>query len=184
MAEGGLSLELYKLLAAYDEVSSTRYLVPRLRIPKSTDWILRVLPQLSDERFRTYTRMGRRSFGVICSMIEDHPVFLNQSSSKQTPVYNQLLVAIWKLANDGSSSSVRPIASIHGVSEGHVVNCVSRVVTALFDIRTHHVKWPSERQRVMESLHNEQKSGLRGVVGSVDGSDIVLHDKPCMSIPV
>ena len=177
--KNGLSSHYLLLRGIYEEIRTTRYLVPRTRVPKSTEWVLRVLPQLSDDRFRSYTRMHRRSFGILCSMIEDHSVFQNHSSCAQVPVDQQLLVALAKLANDGSSSSVRPVASVHGVSEGHVVNCISRVVTALYDQKDRHVYWPVAERRARESQLVQQRSGLVGVVGSVDGTDIVLKDKPC-----
>ena len=171
--------ELIRCLATYESVKEHRYSIDRFMVPKSLEWVHQVLPELSEERFRVYTRMNRSSFAYVLSLIEDHAVFHNNSNSSQPSVASQLYLALSRLGNDGSASSFRPLASHWGSSEGHVFNCLTRVITALYDNQNYTIRWPNAERRKNISMINQAKAGFVGAVGSVDGTDIVLWEKPC-----
>lgn len=65
-----------------------------------------------------------------------------------------------------------------GLSEGHINNCIRRVIYAPFQLRDKYVYWPSREARRLESLQNQERAGFLGAVGKVDRTDIVLHYKP------
>ncbi len=120
-----------RLLAIHGGLLEERYIEPRVMVPKS-DWATTILPQYSDSRWRSFSRMSPESFKHIASLIEGNNVFHNNSTSQQASIKTQLKIALWRLANDGSSSGYRPSASQWGVSEGHIFDCTKRVVAALF----------------------------------------------------
>ena len=122
--------------------------------------------------------MDPESFKFILSLIENHPIFFNRSTCPQASVKSQLKVALYKLAHDGSASGFVPSSAQWGVSEGHINNCVRRVIYALFELRDKYICWPSREARRLESLQNQERAGFIGAVGKVDGTDIVFHYKP------
>lgn len=167
------------LLSMIEEVEATRYLEPRDEVPKSSDWYLLIFPLLQNTRFRIFTRMDRMSFELVLRKVQQDPVFQNQSNTPQAPVREQLALALYKLGHSGSASGFRLTASAFGVSEGHVYKCTKRVIVALARIYKTYIRWPNERERMQESIFNDEKAGLIGAIGSVDGTDIVLAEKPC-----
>ena len=62
--------------------------------------------------------------------------------------------------------------------EGHFFNCTYRVVTALYRLRNRVICWPDEIARRRESMINHNRGGFIGAVGKLDGTDIVLENKP------
>lgn len=174
----GLTDSTMDLLCTYEGLKEQRYMNSRrVRVPKSlsaTD----VLAQLDDTQFRSYTRVTRRSFDKIVDLIRHDDVFANKSSCSQTPVELQLHYALYRLGRAGSAGGVKKSATTWGVSAGHIVDCTSRVVQALFNIRDDFVKWSDRQGRQRESLANDAREGFAGAVGKLDGTDVVLEFKP------
>ncbi len=159
--------------------SQQRYMISRISVPKS-NWASEILPKYSEPRWRVMTRMDPQSFKAILHLIQDNPIFQNRSSSPQAPVEIQLKVALFKLGHDGSASGFVPGSNQLGVSEGHISNCMHRVIHALFQLRNKYlyITWPTSSERRLESPENQMRKGLTGAIGKVDGSDIVLLYKP------
>ena len=156
------------------DINDRRYVEPRRAVPKSRDWFKTILPTLSDERFKVFTRMSRQSFAFVLEQIADHQVFKNQSNNQQVAVEDQLLIAL----SDGNRAGFIPLASTFGCSEGHVFDCVTRVVEALADSKDQFIRWPTAADRRKEAEKNRVRAGFLDVVGKVDGTDIVLEHKP------
>ena len=167
-----------QLTAVVSALQRTRYIEPRVGIPKAIDWSTRVLPFLADDRFRSVVRVDRDTFRTILHEIRDHPVFQNNSNQPQRPIEEQLVITLARLGGNGTRSGHMTMASLFGVSEGHIENCNQRVVEAIYSLRHKYIKWPSPAERIRESQENETRQGFRGVVGKVDGSDIVLSQAP------
>lgn len=89
--------------------------------------------------------MDPKSFKFILSLIKDHPIFYNRSTCLQASVESQLKVNLYKLAHDGSASGFVPSSAQWGVSEGHINNCIRRVIYALFQLRDKYVDKTSQR---------------------------------------
>lgn len=66
-----------------------RYLLPRNAILKS-NWATNVLPFLSDTRFQIALRMDRHNFQYIFRLIQNDPIFINQSNCDQAPIEQEL----------------------------------------------------------------------------------------------
>ncbi|KAG2062625.1 hypothetical protein BDR04DRAFT_1040075, partial [Suillus decipiens] len=60
-------------------------------------------------------------FQVILNLIEDHPVFYNNSNNAQVPVQIQLAVTLYRMGQYGNGASIEDIAHFAGISEGAVV---------------------------------------------------------------
>lgn len=56
-----------------------RYTNPRHKVPKS-NWALHIFPQYDDNGWRVSTRIDPECFKFIFSLIENHPIFSNQST--------------------------------------------------------------------------------------------------------
>ena len=166
-----------RLLALLEAFAEEQYIEPRNFVPKS-NWAINILPQYSEDRWRSFSRMSPRSFKHILCLISGNSVFYNNSTCQQAPIEAQFKIALWRLSQNGSASGYRPSASQWGVSEGHISNCIKRVVAALFQLREEHIKWPSPSERRQESIKNDEREGFLGAVGKADGTDIVLQYKP------
>ncbi|KAG2047673.1 hypothetical protein BDR06DRAFT_831462, partial [Suillus hirtellus] len=59
-------------------------------------------------------------FQVILGLIEDHPIFYNNSNSTQAPVQIQLAVMLYRMGRYGNGASIEDIAHFAGISEGAV----------------------------------------------------------------
>ena len=122
--------------------------------------------------------MDRHSFQHICRLIQDDLVFINRSNCNQAPVEQQLQCALYKLGHDGNASSFMQSASYWGVSEGHMHKTTSRVVEALCNLKDKVIEWPTKDEKRRESMENDTREGFLGCMGKVDGTDIVLKNKP------
>lgn len=79
--------------------------------------------------------MDRQSLQHISRLIQNDPVFLNQSNCEQAPIDQQFQCALYKRGHDGNASSFIQSASYWGVSEGHMHKTTSRVVEALCNLK-------------------------------------------------
>ena len=120
-------------LQLHERFMQQRYMYPRLPVPKS-NWANHILPQYSEDRWRTVTRMDPQSFKYILALLKDNPIFYNKSTSPQASIDQQLKLALYKLTNDGSASGFRHSSNYWGASKGHINNSTQRVVYTLFQL--------------------------------------------------
>jgi hypothetical protein len=158
-------------------LASTRFLSPRFPIPKNRGMI-DMLWRYGEAEFRQETRMTRQSFKILVRQIDQHQIFHNQSPHVQVDVWQQLYVALKRLGCEGNGISVGAISRLGGVSAGTVVNYTHRVITAIYDILKDLINWPNADERLVISARFYTKYGLRGAVGAVDGTHVVLSQKP------
>lgn len=93
---------------------------------------------------------GLSQLPIYFQLIQNDPVFFNQSNCKQALVNQQLQCALYKLGHDGSASSYIQSASYWGVSEGHVYKTTFRVVEALCNLKDKVIKWLTENEKRIE----------------------------------
>ena len=79
--------------------------------------------------------MDRHSFNHVLQIIQDDPVFYNDSHNSQDSIASQLHYALYKLGNDGSAVGYIEAASKWGISEGHIYNTTSCVIEALCNLK-------------------------------------------------
>lgn len=72
------------------------------------------------------------SFKFILSLIEDHLIFYNQSTSLQVWIKLQLVVIFYKLMYDRSTSRFLSWGIQLGVSENYINNYIWEVIYILF----------------------------------------------------
>ncbi|KAE8228482.1 hypothetical protein CF326_g6581 [Tilletia indica] len=165
-------------LAFLNECYQGRFLRRRSPVPKSRAWVDTILPDLDDVRFRAWVRMDRPSFAFLHDLIAQSSVFGSSARCPQAPVAEQLAIALHKYGTNGSGGSIRIKAGHWGQSEGHIINFTRRVTTALVEMVRDWIRWPNAQERAAESLDSENRSGLVGVIGKLDATDVVLHEKP------
>lgn len=153
-----------------------RYLEPRLPIPKSREWAIDVLPRYDEKRFRQVLRMSREAFSFVLSSIKSHSVF--KENSAQFPVELQLQISLYRFGRFGNGASVCDNARIFGVSEGTVINSTRRILKAILSLEEIHLSWftPPEAKAMKKRIF--RKSGFRSCLGFLDGTTIVLAEKP------
>ncbi len=104
-----------RLLRLLKGFKQPRYMYPRLPVPKS-NWTNHILPQYSEDRWRTVTRIDPESFKHIIALLKNNPIFYNKSTFLQTPVDQQFKLALYKLTNGGSARGFRYSGNYSGAS--------------------------------------------------------------------
>ena len=122
--------------------------------------------------------MNPQSFKYILALLKENPIFYNKSTFSQAPVDQQLKLALYKLANDGSASVFRHFSNYWGASDGHINNFNQRVIYTLFQLRDFYIKWPTENEKRSKNVRNEDRKQFLCAIRKVDGTDIVLQYKP------
>jgi hypothetical protein len=172
-------------------INSRRYLRQRMPQPKSRE-LRQLLNEWSDDDFRQITRVNKYTFEIILEKIWRHPVFSNNSRNSQTAVAVQLQVALERLGCNGNGASVGRVARKHGVfylhvsllmdqvSAGSAFNFTRRIIKALLSLEHDEIAWPRAAKRRALSEHMDQKYGLRGCVGMVDGTHNPFSQRPAI----
>ncbi|KAL3679785.1 hypothetical protein R1sor_022741 [Riccia sorocarpa] len=113
--------------------------------------------------------MDKQTFWHLFSLLEDHPIFINNSNCPQTPAVVQLAVALDRLGHEGNGACIDRSMELWGVSHGSLVNFTRRVLIALEDVLRRELEWPRapERHRISEAFANK---GFPGYVGLIDGT--------------
>lgn len=167
------------LILAY--IESIRYLDSRRKdYSKNTtiaEWFAQ--PMLQEPRtFRLFLRMTRTSFDHLLTKIENHPVFLNESTCPQTPVRYQLATFLHYLGAGNCSHG--QLALPLGLGEGTITLFCRRVLTAILSMKSTFIRWPSERERrtTAARICNASNGIFANCVGFVDGTYIILRYAP------
>jgi hypothetical protein len=108
----------------------------------------------------------------LVALIEDDPVFSNNSTCKQLEVWDQLVVFLRYMVLPGNSDAT--LASDMGLGTGTISKIVNRVKLAILGLREDYVKWPAEERR-REIASN---TALPGCVGFLDGTHFNLSIRP------
>ncbi|KAG2335476.1 hypothetical protein BDR05DRAFT_898434 [Suillus weaverae] len=103
-------------------IRQTRYLQGRSPIAAKASslhlaWEYAKSPSDHD-RFTNMLRISPTVFEVLLDLIEDHPVFYNNSHNSQTPIQTQLAVTLYRMGRYGNGGSLEDIARHAGISEG------------------------------------------------------------------
>lgn len=170
---------LDELFLMHEALSETRYFMPR-RYVKNKPSMAQFLFGLTDRQFRQEARMHRNAFTRIVDILKVHPVFQNHSRLEQTPVWIQCLVAFKRFGSYGNANSLGNNGRNLGFSEGAVVKFMHRVITALLSIRDQVIKWPDAEERSRISERFKKNYGLGGSVGIIDGTPVVLSQRPAI----
>ena len=101
-----------------------RYVCPFLHhsVPKSQSFLIEVLPNLDDNRFRQFVRVNPKNVDAILNLIKDDYLFNGTRSCKQFSVKTQLIITLYRLGSSGERATIAKIASLFGVSDGGVIS--------------------------------------------------------------
>lgn len=172
--------EVVNILNLKAMVLSCRFFSPSESIPKSSGYreLLWLLPA---NEFKQELRMHKESFLFIKSRLEEHWIFYNQSNNSQEDVSIQLAVTLEKLGNFGNGCSVGKIARAKGIGNGTVCKYYSRCIVAILDhLAPNFLKWPNAEERIETSTRIFKKYGVPNVVGFIDGTHIILSQRPAL----
>ena len=174
--------ELMDLQAA---IESSRFLVSKVRIPKSRA-LITVLLELDNRQFRQLARMNKSSFIRLVVMLEQLPIYRQSNHpmarNKQKPVWQQVFVGLSVLGCEGNGASNFRIGRIFGdLGHGTVTKYKQTFIDALGYIRKEWIYWPDFEERQEISKRFGDGYGLYDCVFIVDGTYIVFDQKPAIN---
>lgn len=145
-------------------------------IPKSC-FFTKVVPNLDERRFKILARMSYQNFNKIIDVIINDPVFSGKNCEKQFPIYQQLLLVLYRLGSCGEANTVGKIAFLFGIGDGGTLDKITkRVFKAILRLKDSYINWPTHEERLkicQETMHE-----LPHCVGYIDGTEIKLAEKP------
>jgi len=172
-------------LKIIEGIKKTRYLQSRPPVIKAGNlhlaWVYAQNPADHD-RFINMLRVSPAVFEVLLHLIEEHPIFSNNSNNPQKPVQAQLAVTLYRMGCYGNGASLEDIARIAGCSEGDIVNATAHCFEAtesLHDIFVHPL---TGDEKEVEKRWVDQHLGFQGSWRDgwvmYDGTIVVLHARP------
>lgn len=163
----------YGLLLEHRFVNRMPYIV------RDNDFYTKRFLSYSDSVFLQKFRTSRKSHRAVTRLIENHPVFQNNSNNPQVHPGWQLAVALNRFGHYGNRMNVGEVSADFDISTGSVVKYTERVMTALVDLASDWIKWPDESRRT-ELSQVMREEGFPGCIGFIDGTTIPLSQKPAM----
>ncbi|ETN16202.1 hypothetical protein PPTG_06392 [Phytophthora nicotianae INRA-310] len=134
-------------IEAYWTIDRSRYLNKRDPLPRAPDMFEFWLYRLDESRFKEDFRVTRLQFMQVVELIESHPVFYNESNVFQTPVWRQLMVALYQFGCDGNGAAISKLARHFCCAEGSIEAFTDRCITALVSLEARVVVWPDTNER-------------------------------------
>jgi DDE superfamily endonuclease len=173
------------LLESLGELYSKRYLKERDKIDKSEDHLQLLLTNWKvnwPEIFRSYLRITPQGFDDLVATLQDDPIFHNNSNNQQTPVDQQVAIALYRFGHYGNAASQMKVALWAGVGYGTVSLFTSRVMAATCSDRFRHsaLHWASEeaKEAAKSWVENASCPAWRNGWLMVDGTLIPLFMRP------
>ena len=127
-------------------------------------------------------RVSPHVFHVLLSLIEDHPVFFNNSNVPQTAVEIQLTVTLFRMRRFGNAASLEDVARNCGISEGSVEGFTNRCFDAIETLHDTFVRPLTAEEKGREKQWMVRHLGFEGLWNEgwvmYDGTIVVLYAKP------
>jgi hypothetical protein len=166
-------------------IEQTRYLNRHHPIPKAGSLHLawQYAQNLDDHhQFINMLHVTPLVFSTILQLIENHPVFVNDSNNAQTPVEQQLSVTLYQMGCYGNAVSVEEVACVAGCGEGSVENFTNQCFTAIEGLHNHFVCCLTPAEKEVEKRWMDENLGFKGKWQDgwlmYDGTIVVLFQKP------
>jgi len=174
------------LLHVYGEANSERYYNHNRRTIDKSNELLQIL--LNDwkanrpEIFRSYLRISSGCFDDLVAVLCDDPIFHNNSRNKQTPVEEQLAIALYRFGHFGNAASTMKVALMFGVGYGTVRLFTARIMAATCSehFRRSALRWSSGAVKEEAKVWVEENSchAWRNGWLMVDGTLVPLFQRP------
>lgn len=113
-----------------------------------------------------YTTHQNYLFQTLCEWIAPH-----LPAERTVSVEKKMLATLWVLSN---KESYRGVADRFGLSKGALHNVVSIACHALTSRRGDVIAWPQRHELKTLSRQWQEKAGMPGVVGAIDGTHIEI----------
>ena len=142
--------------------------VQAVKQPHSRDWWNTVVPQMSDERFRSNFRVPRHVFEHLVSHYEANYPPSSHNAARAIPAALQVGAALYRM---GHTMPVRAISEHFGLSAGSVINFSDRFARMVVDtFEEEYIKLPTTDE-MHDLAHGWLGLGpLRGIIGALDGT--------------
>ena len=137
-------------------------------------YVEEVVTRYSMTDFKKHFRMKKETFERVLEAFASHgalPQAANRGGRPPVPAEKQLLLALWLL---GNQESFRGVADRFDVAESCAYTCLRRVFKALKNMAHLFIVWPKgdKARNVMAGF--EEKRGIPGVIGAIDGCHIPI----------
>ncbi len=141
---------------------------------KSQEWFNKIFPYYDNTKFKKIFRMIPQNFYKLSSLIKTHLIFNTNNIKQQADISLQLAIFLRRLA----ISDIFTICTLFGIAENTVILYTQRVLKAILSFKLHLIKWPNdeERQDVLQGF--KDIGGFQNVIGSIDGTHVILTNKP------
>lgn len=174
-------------LKTLQAIKTTRYLRARNPVPKlgnlNLAWDYSQSPD-DHHRFVNMLRISPSVFEVLLNLIEEHPVFSNNSNIPQKPVRIQLATTLYRMGRYGNGASIKDVARTTGGSEGDVKNATSRCLQAIESLHDIFVRPLTREEKEEEKRWMYEHLGFEGLWRDgwvmYDGTIVVLYAIPGM----
>ncbi|XP_052264182.1 putative nuclease HARBI1 [Dreissena polymorpha] len=124
-----------------------------------------IVPLYTDIDFRSHFRLQRSTYQELCEAVA--PFMVRERSMS---VDKRILATLWML---GNQESYRSVADRFGISKGTLHLTVIATCRVLSVMMEQHIKFPESRHELKTIADGfQQRCGMPGVVGAVDGTHI------------
>lgn len=163
------------------ELQTTRILQPRAPIKKAAQ--IQLLDAWRNDnllQYRKKIRVDPSTFDELLKLIQNHPIFYNNSNIPQVPVPLQLAVFLNRAGHYGNGASPDDIGQWAGISTGCVVRCTNRVMVALSALHDEAIHLPTAEEKESAKRWVEAQSCPEWRDGFllVDGTKMAIFQRP------
>ncbi|XP_055999081.1 uncharacterized protein LOC130047721 [Ostrea edulis] len=149
----------------------------RRYIPRLGGFSENIVPQFDSKQFRRHFRVSPEIYEIILNSVVDSITDDNAwpGGSEPIPPNKKLLVFLWYMANQ---ETLREVSNTFAVGITTVHEIVITVSNAINENMVNVINWPDPYTQQAISREFQLQSGLRGVIGSLDGTHIRLTTAP------
>jgi hypothetical protein len=130
-------------------------------------------------------RISPEVFDTLLYLINDDPVFQNNSACPQALVKTQLAVTLFWMGRFGNGASLEDLARTAGCSEGTVENYTGRCFQAINRLHNLFVRPLTTAEKEVEKQWVDEHLGFVGTWGEgwimYDGTIVVLYARPALN---
>lgn len=140
------------LMESLEELYSRRNLKEHRNINKSNNHLRLLLTDWKFNQpdiFRSFLRITPQCFDDLVTTIQDDPIFHNESNNSQTPVNEQVAIALYQFGHYGNAASQMKVALWAGVGYETVGLFTSQVMAATCSDRFCHaaLRWANDKAK-------------------------------------
>ncbi|XP_056016608.1 uncharacterized protein LOC125677829 [Ostrea edulis] len=149
----------------------------RRYIPRLGGFSENIVPQFDSKQCRRHFRVSPEIYEIILNSVVDSITDDNAwpGGSEPIPPNKKLLVFLWYIANQ---ETLREVSNTFAVGITTVHEIVITVSNAINENMVNVINWPDPYTQQAISREFQLQSGLRGVIGSLDGTHIRLTTAP------